>query len=86
LWRLSDFFRLPWAKQKEDAKLRAEILLNVHGKNAANIARSKAIDSQQKIDWQVLRLVEKRLGIVRKVDTATRYLEAEKEHSKGKLN
>jgi hypothetical protein len=75
LWRLSEFFRLPWATKKEDAKLRAEILLNVHGKNAVMIARSKAIESQEQIDWQVLRFVEKKLGIARQVDTATRYLE-----------
>lgn len=64
-----------WQSRKKNLRMEAEVLLAVHGEKAWDIARKRAISSQQAKDWHLVREIEARLEIPARLDTATRYLE-----------
>lgn len=75
---------LQWLRRRrqfrERAEARADALIARHGENARSVAYSQSREPVQTEDdralaYAVRRIIEKRLGIRPRVDTATRYLE-----------
>lgn len=64
-----------WQSRKKNLRMEAEVLLAAHGEKAWDIARKRAISSQQAKDWHLVSEIEAQLKIPPRLDTATRYLE-----------
>lgn len=70
------------AEMKRKAREQAEALLAEHGAGAWQIAyeRSRDMgrsDEERALEYRVREIIERRLGMSRRVDTATRYLEGD---------
>lgn len=64
-----------WQSRKKNLRMEADVLIAVHGDKAWDIARKRAISSQQSRDWHIVRQIESQLQMPPRLDTATRYLE-----------
>jgi len=64
-----------WQSRKQNLRMEADVLIAVHGDKAWDIARKRAISSQQSRDWRIVRQIEAQLHMPPRLDTATRYLE-----------
>lgn len=72
-----------YLRRRKLVRLRADRLIATHGEKSWSVARARAhainpFEDQARADlaWQVVGIVEQRLGIYWQPDTATRWLES----------